>query len=234
MTRQLFKTLIISEILTITATTYTLAQSTRTISNVAPFKKIVVASGINIILNQTGTREITVEGERTVISNVVCAVEDSTMSIYATRYKYSKSKKINVYIDFDSTLVDIVSTSGNRIKCETPLTGSKLSFVARNGSDFYIMANSLSINAKSISGSRIQLIGKADKTDLYAENGSDIHSYNLDNEFTSATATLSSHIECYASQRLDAWATYDSYIYYKGDPHDTNISTTVGCKVLPK
>lgn len=231
MPHHIIKVFIISLILT---TTYAHAQSKRTIADLAPFKKIVVASGINVILNKSNSRSATIEGERTVINSVVCAVEDSTMSIFATRYKYSKSKKINVYIDFDSTLVNITSTSGNRIKCESPIDGSRLTLIARNGSDFYIMTNAASVKAESISGSKIKLIGKADKSDLYAENGSTVEAFGLNSPFASVTATLSSQIDCLASQRLDAWATYDSHIYYKGDPVDTNISSTVGCKVLPK
>lgn len=211
------------------------AQSKRNITNISPFKKVVVASGINIIFNKSDKREIIIEGERTVISKVICSVSnDSTLSIYTQKFTYKKSKKIDIYINYDLGIESIVSSSGNHIKCETALEGEKIELIARNGSDFFFAIQNSAVKIKAITGSRIQVVGEANNIDVYAENGSNVNTVSLHCPIVSITATQASHVDCFASERIDVWATYDSEITYKGNPPTTNISSTTGSRVLPK
>ena len=88
------------------------AQLKREWPKVEQFTQITVASGINLIINKSDKRRIVVEGERGAINSTVCTVDSAGMlSIFANKFKYRHSKRINVYVDYDSTLTYIASTS---------------------------------------------------------------------------------------------------------------------------
>lgn len=211
------------------------AQSIREITNIKPFSKIAIASGINLILNKSDKRAIRVEGERTVISKVVCSVDETELSIYTTKFKYKLSRKINVYIDYDSTIVSIVGTAGNHVRCETPLEGDYIELHGKNGCDFFVMLDATKVKAKVSNGSNVRLVGKVSEVDAYADNGSSVKAYALESQSAWYTISLASYAELWAPKgRLNITASGDSQVYYKGDPSELNINAVTGARVLPR
>lgn len=210
-------------------------QSSREITNVKPFSKISLASGINLIMKKSDKRAIRVEGERTVISKVVCEVDETEMFIYATKFKYKQSRKIDVYLDYDTTIVRIVGTSGNHVRCEEPMTGDYLELHGKNGCDFFVALDVKKVKAKVSNGSNIRLIGKANNADVYADNSSTVKAYGLESNTAWYTISLASYAELTApTDVLNITASGDSQVYYKEDPITLNINAVTGAKVLPR
>lgn len=210
-------------------------QSVREITNIKPFSKITIASGINVILSKSDKRAIRVEGERSVISKVMCSVDETELSIYATKFKYKQSKKINVYVDYDSTIVSIVGSSGNHVRTETPLVGEYIEVHGKNGCDFFVMLDAGKVKAKVSNGSNIRLVGRAEEVDAYADNGSQVKAYALESQSAWYTITLASYAELWAPKGgLNIVASGDSEVYYKGDPSSLNINAVSGARVLPR
>ena len=210
-------------------------QSVREITNIKPFSKIAIASGINVILNKSDKRAIRVEGERTVISKVVCSVDETELSIYTTKFKYKLSRKINVYIDYDSTIVSIVGTAGNHVRCETPLEGDYVELYGKNGCDFFVMLDTKKVKVNVSNGSNVRLVGKTGEIDAYADNGSHVKAYALESTSAWYTISLASYAELWApTGRLNITASGDSQVYYKGDPAELNINAVSGARVLPR
>lgn len=213
-------------------TTGTAAQSHRYITDIPPFTHVTLANGIHMVLLKSDRRCVRADGERTVVAKVVCEVVEGRMSIYALPFKYRHSKRITVYVEYDSTIVSINCKSSNRVRAEEPIVGSELQIMARNGCDFFINADVDRLKATVTSGSEMQLIGRAGSADLFVENGSEVHAYNLEASIVNITATLASKVEVTATSIIAVDALSDSEVRYKGDPAECRINEQSGSRVI--
>lgn len=209
------------------------AQTVREIKNVKPFDKISLAAGINLILNKSDQRAVRVEAERTVVSHVICRVsDDGELQVYATKFRYKTSKRINVYVDYDSTLVKIDAPGGNRVRCENPLKTNRIELIARNGCDFYINLASQHVKARATNGSTIKLLGESVSADLWAENSSQLRSYDLVCQRVALTMSIASSAEVFASESLSGTAVSDCEVRYKGSPKENSLEVSSGSKAF--
>ncbi len=210
------------------------SQVIREIRNLKPFTTIKLASGINLILAPSDRRLVRGEAERTIVTHVCCDVDEESgvMQIYATKFKWKDSKKINVYVDYDSTIVRIESASGNRVRSELPIKGERIDLICKNGGDFYINLDVEKVRAKGTNGSNIKLLGRAKVADVTVDNGSVVKSYDLDCQTMLVTATLASAADVYASRTINVTANNDSEVRYKGDPENRTLNVDKGSRAF--
>lgn len=226
------KTAIVAILLTVLVSIGTTAQSHRYITDIPSFTKITLANGIHMVLVKSDRRCVRADGERTVISKVVCQVVEGHMSIYAMPFKYKNSKRITVYVEYDSTIVSINCKASNRVRAEEPIEGGELQITARNGCDFFINMDVDHVRATVTSGSNIQFVGRSGSTDIHVENGSTVHAYNLESQIVHLTATLASKVEITATAIINIDASSDSEVRYKGDPPERSINALTGSRVF--
>lgn len=213
-------------------TTASWAQSVREIKNLKPYDKISLASGINLILTKGTPGTIKIEGERTVVTHVICQVREGELQIYTTKFKYKNSKRINIYVPFDSTLTRIDAPAGNRVRCEEALMGNRIELIARNGCDFYVNAICGRLKVRCTNGSTMRLLGEADVADIYADNSSTIKAYDMECKRVMLTAQVVSDIEVTATESLSGTAVSDCEVRYKGDPQDYSLQVSSGSRAF--
>ena len=216
--------------------TTTMAQNgitTREVTKLEHFDRIVLAADINLTIVKADKPKITIRGERSVITQVVCQVTDGELSIYATKFKYKRTKRIDIVLETDSALTSVYGTSGNKVRCEQAFNCQNLTLTARYGCDFFFNVNADFLKAKAENGSDIRLVGNARKTDLFAENACSIRAFKLSSEIVSVVATLSSNVDVSVGSVLYTSSRDNCEIRYKGNPQQTQISNLDSSRVLP-
>ncbi len=194
------------------------AQLKREWPKVEQFTQITVASGINLIINKSDKRRIVVEGERGAINSTVCTVDSAGMlSIFANKFKYRHSKRINVYVDYDSTLTYIASTS-SRIRCESPIVGEKLVVKSSHGSEYYFVVDVTFLKVHLENNASLQISGSARSADVFLDESSMLKSYKLEADVMEVTLDNSSEAEVNVTDELIIYANHHSLVKYDGEP----------------
>ncbi|MBE6340498.1 MAG: hypothetical protein E7069_07155 [Bacteroidales bacterium] len=194
------------------------AQLKREIERVEPFTQITVASGINLIIHKADKRRIVVEGERGAINNTICAVDSAGMlSIFANKFKYRRSKRINVYVDYDSTLTYIASTS-SRIRCESPIEGERFEVKSSYGSEYYFVVDVASLVVHLENNASLQVSGNARSVNAFLDESSILKGFKLEADVMEVTLDNSSEAEVNVASELNIYAQHQSVVKYDGDP----------------
>jgi len=205
--------------------------SSREITKLPHFERVRLASGINLTIIKGDKPKVTIKGERTVISQVVCQVTEGEMAIFTTRFRYKKSKKIDIIMEVDSAITEIYGTSGNKVRCEVPLPCQDLVLNARYGCDFFINVKAEYVKAKAYTGSDIRLVGTATKAEMFAENASTIRAFNLSTQRNFVAASVSSSVDVRVSDVINVSSTDDCIVRYKGTPSSQQINAIGDSKV---
>ncbi len=207
--------------------------TTREITKLDKFDRIVLAADINMTIIKADKPKITIKGERSVIAQVVCKVTDGELSIYATKFKYKKTKRIDITLEIDSAITSVYGTSGNKVRCETAIPCNNLVLTARYGCDFFFNVSADFLKAKASHGSDIRLVGNTRKSDFFAENACSIRAFNLNSNIVSVVATLSSNVDISVTDVLYTSSRDNCEIRYKGDPQQTQINAFDSSRALP-
>lgn len=207
--------------------------TTREVTKLDSFDRIVLAADINLTIIKSDNPKITIRGERQVIAQVVCKVTDGELYIYATKFKYKRTKRIDITLETDTAITSIYGTSGNKVRCETAFKCQNLTLTARYGCDFFVNVSADFVKAKASHGSDIRLVGNARKTDLFAENACSIRAFNLNSNIVSVVATLSSNVDVSVNNVLYTSSHDNCEIRYKGNPQQTQITNLDSSRVLP-
>lgn len=210
---------------------YSQGISTREITKLPHFSRVVLASGINLTITKGDKPKVTIKGERSVISQVVCQVDDGCMSIFTNKFRYKKTKRIDIFLEVDSALTEIYGTSGNKVRCEMPLPCDSLVLTARYGCDFFVNVNAGYLKAKAITGSDIRLVGNADRVDIFAENASTIRAFKMSSRRNFVAATVSSDVDISVSDIINISSTDNCIVRYKGNPPTAQINAIGDSKV---
>lgn len=210
---------------------YSQGISSREVTKLPHFERIRLASGINLTIVKGDKTKLTIKGERTVISQVVCQVIEGELAIFATKFHYKKSKRIDIVMEVDSAITEIYGTSGNKVRCEMPIPCESLTLTARYGCDFFVNVKADYIKAKAYIGSDIRLVGTATKADMFAENASTIRAFNLATQRNFVAATISSSVDVSVSDVINVSSTDDCTVRYKGTPSSQQINAIGDSKV---
>ncbi len=219
-------------LLTLIFTSNICGQAIREINNLAPFQTVKLPSGVNLILEKSEKRLVKVEAERTILPHVIIDIKDGVMSVYTTKYKWKDSKRINLYVYYDTTIVCIDAPSGNRVRSELPIRGEKLELVCRNGANFYVNVDVDNLRLRATNGSSIRLLGNARQATITLDNGTTLKAYEMEAGNMNLTATLGSSAEVRCTEVFDLNAESDSEIRYKGDPKERNLNVDKGSRAF--
>ncbi len=195
----------------------------REIDKIDRFSKVSLASGINMVIRKSDRQKITINAERTILPHVVCQVVDGELSIFASRFSYKKSKRIDIVLEVDSALTSITCSSGNHVRCETALPCENLALYGRYGCDFFCNVNAEYLKVNVTSGCDVRLVGNARSCDFFAENASTIRAFGLRSNSVSVAAATSSSVDVSVVDAITVSARGHCEVRYKGDPGARNI-----------
>ncbi len=149
----------------------------RVVKGIDHFQSIIVAPNINVTLvmddetallptdvarriNKKNGKMCVVKGEPSVVKAVDCHVENGTLSLSAKKFKYRRSRRIDIYVLCDSTLRLIHGTSGGNIQTRGCLRLNNVVIKADFAEDIHLAARAQSVRIIANNHSSIRLTGK--------------------------------------------------------------------------
>jgi len=180
------------------------------------FQKIEVSSGIEVVVEQTNAKSITVETDDNLQQFISTEIENGVLIIQSEGgYNSTQTPKVTVKIPVISGLN---SSGGSKIRSANTIITSSIKVESSSGSEINIAVEADAISLESASGSSIKARGKALKLETISASGSKIDAERLmTNEVISQSSSGSTTIVS-PILILKAEAKSGSSINYHGTP----------------
>ena len=178
------------------------------------FKSIEVSQGIKVNVEQGDSKSITVEADDNLQEHIITKIENGVLKIESdASYNSTETPIVNVKMPIISGLS---ASSGSEINSTTTLITNNINAKSSSGSRINIEVEADTITLESSSGSTIESSGKALKLETTSSSGSSIDAKNLQANEVIAQATSGSSTSVYPIVKLNAKASSGSSInYYK-------------------
>lgn len=203
---------------------------TRTVSG---FRTIQVSGAIDVYVKQDSTTSVKVETDDNLQQYVRVNTNGSTLEIYTeSGINLRPSHKTKVYVSnptFDGFKVSGASsvTSENQIS-----SGERISLQLSGASEGRLEINAPRVIVDVSGASGANLRGRTKDLEASASGASKIRGFDLLTENSDVDANGASHIEVYASVKLDGEASGASGVSYRGNA--TNNVRTSGASNVSK
>lgn len=192
----------------------------------APFTKIEVSRGIEVLLEQDATVFVEVETDENLLKHITTVVENGTLVITSDEnIDDSKARIVRVKMP---TIESLETTSGSSLKTKNTIRGINLSAKSSSGSELTASVEYEKIHAESTSGSDLTLSGKALKLEVASSSGSQINADKLLANEVNAQATSGSSTDVNALVKIDGKASSGASINYEGKPKDIHKDQSSG------
>lgn len=187
---------------------------TRTIKE--NFRKIEVNSGINLVVEQSENKSVTIEADDNIVSHVTTRVENGTLIIDTdSGFNTEKSPTVVVKLPIISGLT---ASSGSNIKTNNKLVTENIAIKFDSGSSGEVEVEADFIKIESESGSSVDVSGIALKAEANSSSGSEIDADSLNANEIFADASSGSSISVDPIVKLDAHASSGASVTYKTLP----------------
>ena len=197
---------------------------------VEDFSKIVVSSGIDLILNQGNELKAMAEARNDkALESIITEVKDNTLKIYC-KEKILKPGPRNVYVTFRN-LDEIKATGGSDVTAESGINVSDLEISAHGGSDISLEIEAGKLRSIISGGSDADLTGKVTEFVAEASGGSDLKAKELVTEICSLEVSGGSDGCITVNGTLNVKASGGSDIVYYGNAQVRNINASGGSDV---
>ncbi len=206
----------------------------RVVDRIEHFDRISIGKNINVVIEQGDKQQIAIVAEPTVNKEVVCEVNSGRLYVYAGKFKYKQSPRIDVTITCDSTLQEIHGESGSNINSRGLLKAQSMLLNADFAIEMHIsvIANDVTINAhkKSV----IWLTGRTNQTTANLDGASFLRMKQTKSNHTNITATQESAAEVCAEQSLNIVAADMSEVSYYAPNAVVSSKTEDGGRVMER
>ncbi len=192
----------------------------------APFTKIEVSRGLQVILEQDETVSVEVEADQNLLSHIITKVEKETLIITSDENIFSSKAEI-IRVKMPS-ITAISTTSGSNLSTNKIIKGTNLSVSSTSGSKIEASIEYNSTSVESTSGSSISITGKSLKLTTNASSGSSIQAKKLLANEVSANASSGSSTSINPLVSLKAVASSGSSINYATEPKSINKDESSG------
>lgn len=187
---------------------------TRTVNE--NFKKIEVNSGINLVVEQSENKSVTIEADDNIVSHVTTRVENGTLIIDTdSGFNTHKTPIVVVKLPLISGLK---ASSGSNIKTNNRLVTDNIVVRLNSGSSGEVEVEADFIKIESESGSSVDISGIALKAEANASSGSEIDANGLNANEIFADAGSGSSISVDPIVKLNAHASSGASVTYKTTP----------------
>jgi hypothetical protein len=193
------------------------AQHTRRV-DIPPFKKVSVSSDIDLFLKPSSKNDLTIKGEKSVISKIECKVTGDHLEIFmAGTFSWLRNSKAEVYLAF-SELEYVAASAGSDVRCDSTINVNQMEIKAQSGSDVYMSLDAKIVKVTLSSGADVTLRGKADELKVNASSGSDLKAQNMKARKVVVDLSSGSDAIIYATEEMIINASGGSDVHYKGSP----------------
>ncbi|WP_310558765.1 head GIN domain-containing protein [Flavobacterium sp.] len=190
--------------------------TTETRPAIQDFKSIEVSQGIKVNVEQADTKSITVEADDNLQEHIITKIENGVLKIESDKsYNSTETPVVNVKIPVVNGLS---ASSGSEINSSTTLVSTNINAKSSSGSRINIEVEADAITLESTSGSNIEASGKALKLETTSSSGSSIDAKDLMANEVIAQTTSGSSTSVYPILKLDANASSGSSIDYHKVP----------------
>ena len=188
--------------------------TTETRSANEDFKSIEVSQGITVNVEQADNKSITVEADDNLQKHIITKIENGVLKIKSDEnYNSTETPIVNVKMP---AIKGLSTTSGSEINSNGVLISNNINAKSSSGSRINIEVEADEITLESSSGSNIEASGKALKLETTSSSGSSIEAKDLMANEVIAQSTSGSSTSVYPILKLEAKASSGSSVtYYK-------------------
>jgi Putative auto-transporter adhesin, head GIN domain len=200
--------------------------TTETRTVVGDFNKIDVSYGIEVEVEQSENKSITVEADDNLQKYISVKVENGVLVIDSKEgYNSTKTPLVTVKMPHISGLS---TSSGSEIKSKNTLISDNIEVKSSSGSEINISVEADAISLETSSGSNIKARGKALKLETSSSSGSEIDAEKLMSNEVSSQSNSGSNTTVSPILSLKATASSGSEITYHGVPKTVVKNTSSG------
>lgn len=142
------------------------------------------------------------------------------------------SKNNTMITLYSQDLKTIDANEGSLIVVSGEMEGEELTFRVQEGANIEARVNGRKLNAKSVSGGKITLEGKAKDQVVEINTGGQYFGKNLNTERTEVTAGTAGRGEVYATDYVKATARLGGTVEIFGRPDEVDRKTSLGGRIF--
>ncbi|MFN4285860.1 MAG: head GIN domain-containing protein [Lacibacter sp.] len=189
--------------------------------NVAPFRKIRVGDGIELIITQSEKVSVAATASRPeYLRRLKTEVVDDMLKLYYDRESLSdwtaSGKKLKVYVSV-ARLEQLTAVAGAVVRVEGELKASDLQLAVRSGASFRGNVQVSKAVVEAESGARMQLSGEAGNLFVNASSGGRVEAFDLAAGRADVKVASGAVVQTTAGEDLVLYASSGGSIRYKGN-----------------
>lgn len=181
------------------------------------FNSIDVSGAIDVFVKQDSSTSVKVEADDNILEYVEVHTSGSTLEIYTEHNLNLKpSHKIKVYVS-NPEYKDLRVSGASSIRTENEISSDALDIELSGSSEGRLELNAPKVSVNLTGASNAEIRGKTKDFDGGASGASEIKGFDLLTENAEVDASGASHIEVFASVKLQGHASGASSVNYKGN-----------------
>ena len=182
------------------------------------FNNVDISGAIDVYVRQDSVSSVKVEADDNILEYIQVHSDGSTLEIYTeNNIRLKPTNKIKVYIS-NPQYKEIQVSGASSIRCENEITSADAIDIGLSGaSDGRLELNAPKISVHLTGASNTSIKGKTKDFEGSASGASEIRGFDLLSENADVDASGASHIEIYASVKIDGQASGASSVNYKGN-----------------
>ena len=182
------------------------------------FNNVDISGAIDVYVRQDSVSSVKVEADDNILEYIQVHSDGSTLEIYTeNNIRLKPTNKIKVYIS-NPQYKEIQVSGASTIRCENEITSADAIDIGLSGaSDGRLELNAPKISVHLTGASNTSIKGKTKDFEGSASGASEIRGFDLLSENADVDASGASHIEIFASVKIDGQASGASSVNYKGN-----------------
>lgn len=194
------------------------------------FKNVKVSNAIDLVIEQSDVKEITVEADDNLQKEIITKVENGTLIVEC---KYSSFRNVTMKkVTVKMPVIDkLEASSASTVEAKKVIQGENISLETSSAATMDVNIESDNISLDSSSGSSINIEGKALKIKTSASSGSNINAEKLLANEVNAEASSGASVNVHSIVSLKAEASSGGSINYTGSPKTVEKTAQSGGNV---
>lgn len=202
---------------------------TKTRAEANDFKKIYASSGLEVIIEQSSQKVITIEADENLHQHIKTEVKDGVLEI-TTDANLRNAKAMRVIVQLP--VIEGLETSGGAsLSNKGTIKAGTIAIETGGGSDMNITVNAELVKCETSSGSHLGINGTAQKLESESSSGSHFDAKGLVVKTVEADASSGAHAYVNPTEDLSAEASSGAHIYYKSTPSNLSKKSSSGGEV---
>ncbi|MFN8275201.1 MAG: head GIN domain-containing protein [Flavobacteriaceae bacterium] len=198
-------------------------------NNDTPFTGIEVGRGLDLEIEQSTEKSITVIADKNLQNHISTDINDGILSISCdANIRNAESKKVIVKLP---VITSIQVTSGATAKGLGLIKNNNLDLVTSSAGEMKLQIEAENVSIQASSGSTVKVKGKALKVETQSSSGSNIEAQELMANNIISEASSGSSTDVYPIENLKADASSGASINYHHTPKSIDKSASSGGSV---